>query len=280
MRDLDEICPGYDKAAALPDPFGWTERHLFRSEGVPIAEIPRWVKGGSQIPRVLGCVNHSSLHPPASAAIATRTGSVIVKSQSDRNRMSQRTPFAPYPLAKSGDSEADRVYMAVGKALSLWEISEDSMAHVFNVLIRPSHPSAAADRAYLSIAAASARLEMIKEAGRAFFLFFPSDLAESEFNSLTKLYQNGCARRNEIAHGIVAAHIHPDSEGFADYYLGPHFKTHKKRTLNHQPKYLFSTRELSFFVEDVASLSAMAKAMTDSLTRVWRSADSAAQARY
>lgn len=45
MRDLDECCPGYDKAAALPDPFGWTERHLFRSEGVPIAEIPRWVKG-------------------------------------------------------------------------------------------------------------------------------------------------------------------------------------------------------------------------------------------
>ena len=47
MRDLDEICPGYDKAAALPDPFGWTERHLFRSEGVPIAEIPRGVKGMS-----------------------------------------------------------------------------------------------------------------------------------------------------------------------------------------------------------------------------------------
>lgn len=46
MRGLDGNRPGYDKAAALPNPFGWTERHLFRSEGVPIAEIPRWVKGG------------------------------------------------------------------------------------------------------------------------------------------------------------------------------------------------------------------------------------------
>lgn len=45
MRDIDESCPGYDKATALSDPSGWTERHLFRSEGVPIAEIPRWVKG-------------------------------------------------------------------------------------------------------------------------------------------------------------------------------------------------------------------------------------------
>ena len=50
MRDIDETHPGYDKAAALPNPSGWTERHLFRSEGVPIAEIPRGVKAGSFTP--------------------------------------------------------------------------------------------------------------------------------------------------------------------------------------------------------------------------------------
>lgn len=65
MRDLDEICPGYDKAAALPDPFGWTERHLFRSEGVPIAEIPRGVKADSFTPA--RSIRHSERNTSPSA---------------------------------------------------------------------------------------------------------------------------------------------------------------------------------------------------------------------
>jgi len=191
-----------------------------------------------------------------------------------------RVPFAPYPLAARGDDSTTLLFQAVGEAITYWEIFEELMANIFNTLVRPSHLCPAAERAFLAITAPGTRRAMLAESGKVFFRFFPDADLNLAFHKLLKSYDNGCQRRNEIAHGYVSGHINPGTPDFSGYYLGPHFKSPKKRNDKLVPAYLLSTIELKYFIDDVNAVGNTARTLNHSLLERWRRASQTQRERY
>lgn len=193
---------------------------------------------------------------------------------------SSRVPFAPYPLAARGDDSTAQLFQAAGEAITSWELFEESMANIFNTLVRPSHLCPAAERAFLAITAPGTRRAMLAESGKVFFRFFSDADLNLSFQKLLKSYDKGSQRRNEIAHGYVSGHINPGIPDFSGYYLGPHFKSSKKRSDKFVPSYLFSTVELKYFLDDVSAVGHTARTLNHSLLERWRRASQRQRERY
>jgi hypothetical protein len=124
-----------------------------------------------------------------------------------------RKPSDVLPLPDIGDKDPDAIFVAVGRALTLWEGVEDQLADLFAVLTgnASGKPASPAKRAYGTIAAFRGRQEMVATAAEAFFSnLSPEDAdaaiaatVKAEVRSLLKSANDFSARRNEIAHGQV-----------------------------------------------------------------------------
>lgn len=188
--------------------------------------------------------------------------------------------FQEFPIALKGTKTAEEIYQSVGKALTHWEILEDSMAVLFNKLSRPQSLSSVSQRIYLSETAPSSRRKLIKTAASAYFEFFENRELELKTNEIIKIYESGSNRRNEIAHGFVAGHINPNKEGFSGYYLGPHFNSIRKRDRKFRPKYLITNNEIEIFVNDSNSIRGQVNEIQYEIVENWRKSPEARRERY
>ena len=105
-------------------------------------------------------------------------------------------------LRMTGDSDADSIYLAVGKSLSTWESLEQLFAHLYGIFIGTE--SAAALRAFGCITSAGGRRDAIRESGAVFF--FEKAISKDISGKLQKLldhFGNAAGKRNDIGHGIV-----------------------------------------------------------------------------
>lgn len=155
--------------------------------------------------------------------------------------MSSHSPFSRQPFPSSGDTEPEIVYQAVGKALSHWEITEEDFAALFNTLITPLHMSFALKRSYGNIATARGRNEMIAAAAEIFFRNFPDAALQKDLKGHLKKYSEAGARRNELAHGIVAGHVWEATQPFTGNYLGPSLWNTNKRGSKLEPAYIYNS---------------------------------------
>jgi hypothetical protein len=144
----------------------------------------------------------------------------------------QPKPWDMPPLPSYGDPDKNSTYTAVGMALSQWESFEGQPGLIYGCLVGDVCDASPALRAYGVISGFSTRVEMLREASKAFF-FKQSSLLEEELNSLLDDAKNFATRRNEIAHGIVQSYY---SGGLANsgYALGPSkYAARKQELTNH-----------------------------------------------
>lgn len=107
------------------------------------------------------------------------------------------------PIAKTkGDPDSRVTYMAVGNALTVWEIVETYLGIVYLTLIQTR--SEAARRSYGSIETPRGRRDAIKAAAESYFLLFNGTVEDQRrFDLLLEHAAHAAARRNDIAHGSV-----------------------------------------------------------------------------
>lgn len=105
-----------------------------------------------------------------------------------------------------GDSDADRLFMHVGIALSQWEQTEESFCLLLRLFIgiNNSRASAVVEQIYGSIVAGGGRANALEAAGKVFL--DGNSLMQKHMPTFTLLinhFRKAGARRNEIAHGKV-----------------------------------------------------------------------------
>lgn len=102
-------------------------------------------------------------------------------------------------LSERGGESHDKVYMAVGRALSEWEHVESSLGNIFlqitNLHILVSH------EIFGAIVSSSGRADVIKAAGDAYFMHFP--VRKKRFKKLIDHVKRHSGMRNDIAHGMA-----------------------------------------------------------------------------
>jgi hypothetical protein len=190
--------------------------------------------------------------------------------------------FARPPLATIGDRRTQRVYMAVGEALSAWELTEEAYSHLFNLFISPGKRSFATRRAYGSIQSARGRKELVEASAEVFFRDFPSAELARKTQDILTLYSGASSRRNEFAHGVVAGHV-PDSakhRGFAGYMIGPSFWSTSKRSLKLQPEYLYNSAMIRAFTHEFQLLRMEVFGLCTELEGHFRAGPEEARKRY
>ena len=191
----------------------------------------------------------------------------------------ERLLFAPYPRPKQGNENADPIYLAIGRALSSWEATEDNLARLFSHIVNQNKLQMPVMRAYLLIKSARNRKELITETGRTFLEFFPSEEAAHGLKIVSETYQRGSDWRNEIAHGIVAGHV-DFSGSYSGYYLGPSMTSFKKRDDNFRSKYLYSNKEIGAFCDENSRFQSNISELTEAITAAYRSGSDVAFSRY
>jgi hypothetical protein len=158
----------------------------------------------------------------------------------------------PRPPPAAGDASEDDTFRAVGQALSHWENLENHLAAIFAATIR-GH-GGAARRAYGIVQASKTRTDMIRHAAAARFEGRRTHaLIMPELKALLDLVDRYAARRNEIAHGVVYPYsaYRRDASGFC---LFPSYYSTRKRGLDNQPTYIYSSTEIKYFAERFVEL--------------------------
>lgn len=100
------------------------------------------------------------------------------------------------------ETEPEKLYVSIGRALSEWEWTEQQLAHFFGFFCGGDDPFAVR-RAYGSVITFRGRADMLRSAAEAYFHAKPGHKMKDRFDGLLKLAGNYSPRRNEIAHGLV-----------------------------------------------------------------------------
>jgi hypothetical protein len=131
-------------------------------------------------------------------------------------------PWDVLPRESAGDPTPEPLFLAVGMALSAWEIMDGWQATLFGELV--SSRRGAAETAYGTVVSSSGRADMVLAAADRLLTDSAGDhLAEltTLVNDIGKL----SGRRNEIAHGFVCNFETTSSNGC---YLVPPIYNSKK----------------------------------------------------
>lgn len=162
------------------------------------------------------------------------------------------------PWPSKGDNSSQDIYIAVGRALTTWEEFEGFLSLLFAELVG-SRNTQAARQAYCAVRTFEGRSEMLKAASSAYFHDFPNNDFRKNILDLIKEAKNLAPRRNEIAHGIVRDFYelpHPDIPPFrtGQYALFPTYADSKKRDVNTNPSYCYTSVELNHYTEQFIKL--------------------------
>ena len=189
----------------------------------------------------------------------------------------------PDQLPDQGDASPDTTYCAVGRSLSTWGLLEDQFAILFAVFLDVGGVGmTAAVRSFGSIITSNSRSEVLSSAAEAYFAVHKDPVLQAAFKSLMQRYRKATSRRNEIAHGVVlglaragySSIFYYDSgrptlpSGFRDegYYLFPSTYATRKRTVDHQPDYWFSSSDIARYTEQFLLMREEASAFQTSLS--------------
>ena len=144
------------------------------------------------------------------------------------------------PLREVGEPTADRIYIAVGKALSQWERAEEGFAMLFEILVESK--SDAAIRAYGSITNSAGRREALRSAAEVTFeVRGISDIMRKEFKELMTHFEKASSRRDDIAHGITM-HETAGDHNLGWFLLVPTYNTSRSHAFSQDQSKVFWDR--------------------------------------
>ena len=190
-------------------------------------------------------------------------------------------PWDAAPTPHSGDATENITFVAVGRALTKWELFEQNMAWIFRACVTADNDPLAlpASRAYGSAIAFQGRHSMVTAAADAFLgsarenwqsrnnteRVISINHLEKEFKKLTKESLKFAPRRNEIAHGCVRLWESPKGFGSNGYALFPStYATNKHTILRGHPRhartglewpdYIYTSAEIDAYAANFATL--------------------------
>jgi hypothetical protein len=181
-------------------------------------------------------------------------------------------PFNQRPeKAANCDPEAAKIYEAVGRCLSQWELCESGFANVYATLIKPpsSYP---AFRSFGAVLSARGRRSLIEEAADVFWNSFPGGSLQTSLKDLLNLYIDASARRNDVAHGITQH----ETDG---YYWVANYHSHKNDIAQTSP-YKYNSAQILVFASDFQSLGNRARFFRLDLEAHFFAAPEKLRARY
>jgi hypothetical protein len=102
------------------------------------------------------------------------------------------------------DPSPDATFLAVGRALTVWESMELALARLYSVFLKRPYELAAYDEYGRAGRIFAERLRILEKQANAYF--FPKPLQEHEMQAKALLLEasNLSIRRHQIAHGMVA----------------------------------------------------------------------------
>lgn len=114
-------------------------------------------------------------------------------------------PWDNQPWAERGENSENDVYVAVGKALSHWELLEQAIAGLFTLVTVGSYyaPSAPTLRAYSSVTSSGNRIQMVRAALEGWLRDWKDCPLREKSLGILKECSGWAGRRNDIAHGLV-----------------------------------------------------------------------------
>ncbi|MGI4827432.1 MAG: hypothetical protein ACRYFU_04465 [Janthinobacterium lividum] len=159
------------------------------------------------------------------------------------------------PFPDKGDDEKNNVCLAVGQALSAWELFESSCTcSIFAMIMAPGNYSHAARRAYGTIVSFKGRAEMLGEVAEIYFASEGEKYKEGLATAM-KLAGRAAAVRNNIAHGLAMPFSTVKSyEQKQGWVLIPSWYSTNKRDLDDNPSYIYTSKEINDFTLGFESL--------------------------
>ncbi len=155
-------------------------------------------------------------------------------------------PWDDRPWAEFGVKSENELFVAIGKALSHWELLEQAVASLFTLVTVGSYfaPTAPALRAYCSVANSNNRIQMVRAAVESWLREW-KDCPFAE-NALSLLIEcSGWAgRRNDIAHGLVDRFVDEFGKG---WFLVPSIYSKKGRNERGKIDYRYNAQIVDMF---------------------------------
>jgi hypothetical protein len=155
-------------------------------------------------------------------------------------------PWDRPPIPEKGESRAEPLFQAVGKAISCWGHVEQSIALLFTFVTTEKYydASAPALRAYGSITGTGARIEMVRAAVEGWAQKYPLCPLIGNCYELLKECGHWSSRRNDIAHGQVDCLLDAIPNG---WMLFPGLHDTKKRSIEGKSKYRYTVEHIEQF---------------------------------
>lgn len=161
------------------------------------------------------------------------------------------------PWPSRGTRSVDKVYGAVGFALTSWEFYEADLGTLFS-LFAAGRDSIAARRAYFAVRTFEGRAEMLRAASQAHFNEQPNDVLQQQFKDIIRDATSFSPRRNEIAHGVVTNFrtnpVLGPPRRMKSFALYPSFANFKDRAIDKTPSYCYSAADIAYYSDQFEEL--------------------------
>jgi hypothetical protein len=162
-------------------------------------------------------------------------------------------PWDDRPWATDGERSENDLFLAVGRALSHWELAEHAIASLFSLVTVGSYfdPSAPTLRAYSSVPSTGNRIQLVRAALEGWLHEWVDCPLGGNAVSLLIECSGWAGRRNDIAHGLV--------DRFADEYergwfLIPGIYSKRGRNEKGKIEYRYNTAIIDAFTEHFLDL--------------------------
>jgi len=186
-------------------------------------------------PQLIGDPSEMTLHPRQKA-----------KASAPR----PKDPWCRPDWPTKGDHRPQKIWLAVGFALSEWEQLEGILGSIFGILVEGPVDNPAASQAYGAVRTFEGRKAMLLAAARVFFLKYPRPVTESMLNKVVGNAMNYAGRRNDIAHGSVFSKLVDKQTGkivASGYVLYPSDANSKDRDSLNRPLYAYVASDIMNF---------------------------------
>ncbi|MER8822632.1 hypothetical protein NKH70_22915 [Mesorhizobium sp. M0991] len=165
-------------------------------------------------------------------------------------------PWDPMSFPLMGDHDDSTLFEALGRALDKWEFVEFGLAMLYSLFV--GDQSFAKTQEYGGGKIFRERLAGLQRVAEAWFVNFPSQQLEGEFDKLTTAARGFSDRRNEFAHGLVMD-VRPvmfwrskmtlASPNLPQFIVGPPLYLGRKHDLTGMPTFGYSSIELELIYD-------------------------------
>jgi hypothetical protein len=183
-------------------------------------------------------------------------------------------PWEDFTRPVRGDSDINRLYEYLGRAISSWEHVEFELSRLYS-LFSGTLDSDRLLRDYGKGRIFSERLLILRKAAHQWFAKSPSQNLEADFDEICAFAEGFAMRRNEVAHAVILptdvlpfflegrSQVPPTVRRWAvipPYYLGR--KHHEPTNI---PEFAYVTSQLRALMSDLIKLKKMIRAYRETL---------------